>query len=445
MSVLHGIVSTAESPAPDLTFRYLTVGIAGSLGAALLIALQPEAMGSRWSGPVLAAVHLFALGGLAPIMVGALLQIVPVAAGLSIPGWGRAEQLLLALFPLAALAMAAGFVSSNRVALAAGAVLALLALASVAIRLGLSLLRGSFSSAIQAGLGASTIGLIATLALGGALAAELALRQTQPASALVDLHALWATAGWAGVLIASVGSVIVPMFHVTDAYPGFWMRSIPAVPAILLAGSLATWLELPAIQNLTAIALAAGAMAFGALTLALLRRSRRRTTDAFRHGWIAVSIASLSCGALCVCAVWFDDVRWTQALGTCLLLGVLGLAVTTMVYRIVPFLIWLHWQQKNAARVRLPLLHEIIPARAQQYQLALQVLSAAALIASSFFVDLAAAGAWMWVLSQTALLVLVRNAIRLYRRNLDRLGRLPPARRDHGVEREGRNADGGGI
>lgn len=89
-----------------------------------------------------------------------------------------------------------------------------------------------------------------------------------------------------------------------------------------------------------------------------------------------------------------------------------------MIYRIVPFLIWLHWQQKNAARVRLPLLHEIIPAKAQQYQLALQALSAVALIASSFFAELAAAGARTWPINQTVLLILVRNAIRLYRQNL---------------------------
>jgi hypothetical protein len=43
----------------------------------------PGAVGSRWTAPVLAATHLLTLGFMAHAMLGALLQLLPVALVLS--------------------------------------------------------------------------------------------------------------------------------------------------------------------------------------------------------------------------------------------------------------------------------------------------------------------------------------------------------------------------
>lgn len=426
----HGAISTADSPAPDLTFLYLKTGIAGAIAAAVVLLLWPHALASRWSGATLAAVHLFAIGGLAPATVGALFQFVPVASGRTLAQWGHAEYLVLGALASSAALLATGFLVAERSLLGLGAVLGLTALGLVAGRLAVALWHrgeeGAQVAPIVRGLRASVLGLVGALAIASVLAFELVVRSRQPQLAWVDWHALWAIAGWAGVLIGSVATVIVPMFNVTDAYPARWLRVVGSVPLWLLVGLLGVSLGSAVVPELARAALATMAMAFGVLTLRLLLRSRRRRGDVFRWGWMAASAMAAASGLTGGLAAWTSDARWATAFGVCALAGFAGIAVTTMVYRIVPFLTWLHWQRLNKARVRLPLMHEIIPARPQQIQLALQLAGIAALVVGCFGAGFAIAGALLWLTSQLVLLALVFHATRLYRRNAAQLQRLPP-------------------
>ena len=134
-------VSTADSPAPELTFLYIKVGIAGFIAAATVLLLWPNALSSRWSGATLAAVHLFALGGLAPAMVGALFQFMPVASGIALAPWGRGEFAIMAALSLGAACLGTGFLAANRGAMGLGAALAVSALALVGARLAATLCR----------------------------------------------------------------------------------------------------------------------------------------------------------------------------------------------------------------------------------------------------------------------------------------------------------------
>ena len=59
---------------------FLTAPVFGLLLGVLLLGIDPDALLSRWSWPVLAGTHLLTLGMLAPVMVGALIQMLPVVA-----------------------------------------------------------------------------------------------------------------------------------------------------------------------------------------------------------------------------------------------------------------------------------------------------------------------------------------------------------------------------
>jgi len=419
-------VSTADSPAPDLTFRYLKTGIAGVIAAAAVLLLWPNALGSRWSGAALAAVHLFAIGGLAPAMVGALFQFVPVASGLALAPWGRGEFAVMALLSIGAACLGGGFLAAHRGMTGVGAALAVIALALVGARLAVAVWRERAAAMIVLGLRASIFGLAGALALAAFLVFELVVRRQQPPVGWIDWHAMWAIAGWAGTLIASVATVIVPMFNVTDGYPPAWQSIVRSVPWWLLVGvgTLALDMALPADFARLVLALMAGA--FGLLTLRLLQRSRRRQSDVFRWGWGLIGFAAALSGALGALAAFSDDSRWTIAFGVCVLAGFAGITVTTMIYRIVPFLIWLHWQRINKARARLPLMHEIIPGKPQNIQMALQAGGIAVLCLAAFVPALQPVGALLWLASQCSLLVLVSNATRLYRRKRAQLLAAPP-------------------
>lgn len=419
-------VSTADSPAPDLTFLYIKAGIGGVIAAAAVLLLWPDALSSRWSGAALAAVHLFAVGGLAPAMAGALFQFVPVASGLALAPWGRAEFAVMTALSLGAACLGVGFLAANRSAIGVGATLAVAALALVGGRLAAALWRNRESAIIALGLRTSLYGLAGTLALAAYLAFELVMRNRQPEVGWVDWHALWAIGGWVGTLIASVATVIVPMFNVTDAYPPAWQRAVRTLPLWLLAGVTASTLHAGWPADLARVALALMAGAFGLFTLHLLRRSRRRQRDVFRWGWNLIGLAAVLSGALGAVSLSSDDPRLTTAFGVCALAGFAGITITTMVYRIVPFLIWLHWQRINKARARLPLMHEIIPEKPQTIQLALQISGIVALCLASYVPMLQPVGALLWLASQCGLLILVSRATRRYASTRATLLTLPP-------------------
>lgn len=55
-------------------------------------------------------------------------------------------------------------------------------------------------------------GLLTVVALGILLALAMARGWALPLPELTDLHAGWGLAGWAGILLAAVAYVVVPMF-----------------------------------------------------------------------------------------------------------------------------------------------------------------------------------------------------------------------------------------
>src|SRR5690606_6819760 len=78
-------LSFQQSPAPGVPLRFLlTAPLFVLLAALLLLGAGPSALASRWTGSALALTHLFTLGALANAMIGALMQILPVATGVSV-------------------------------------------------------------------------------------------------------------------------------------------------------------------------------------------------------------------------------------------------------------------------------------------------------------------------------------------------------------------------
>lgn len=420
------MVSTEASPAPELSFAYMLAGVCGMLCAAALLVWQPEALLTRWHPAALAAVHVFALGGLMPVMLGALLQFVPVACGLSLPRWGWGDSLLLAVLMLGVAALTEAFLSGNTTLFVLAGVLLLTCLAAAGLRLAYALWRQPTRAELVASMRRSTVALGMTLTLACVLLGILTQGWDLPLIVLVDWHALWGMAGWVGGLVASVAGVVVPMFHVTDAYPRNWTRTMQIASLLLLAVGMAAWWQMEGVVTGIRVLLCAVLAGFGVLTALRVRKSRRGEHDAFYWGWLGLAAISLIAAGLALAATLLADPRWGVAFGIMMLAGFGGGAVNVMLYRIVPFLSWLHWQRHNAARARLPLLHQIIPEKWQRVQLAGDALGIALLTTASFTPDLTRPAALLLVTSKLMLAVLLAQAVRSYRSRLALLKTLPP-------------------
>jgi hypothetical protein len=112
------------------------------------------------------------------------------------------------------------------------------------------------------------------------------------------------------------------------------------------------------------VLVAAGAI-FSMLTLNNLRLSKRPKHDASHHFW---KLAMLS--ACVACALWLaarfvvvigEWQSWPILFAVLLLFGGFVSATIGMLYKIVPFLVWLHLQNLGKGRVPAPNMKKVLP------------------------------------------------------------------------------------
>ncbi|NEV60892.1 hypothetical protein [Thiorhodococcus minor] len=361
-------LSLDQAPPIQVPFAFFRVApLFAALAGAVLLWDGDVVLISRWSAPALAVTHLLALGFLTQVMCGALFQMLSVLAGAPVPRvvWvGRLTQLALVL---GCLTLSWGLYSNGRAWLMLGGLLLGLGLAAFVVAVGVALTRARGVPQTLRAMRFALAGLVMTLVFGLVVLAGVLGARIPGLAGWVDLHLSWALLGWVGMLIIGVGYQVVPMFHVTPAYPRWLTRlAAPLVLAALLASTtlvglgnvgLAVWALLPAI-------LALGA--FAVVTLVLQRRRERPRVDTtLLYWWSSMGLILLSS------ALWLLDGRG-EVLGVLLLAGI-GVGLPTgMLFKIMPFLSWFHLQHRQVTArrfdVRLPHMQVFMPDGVAQAQ-----------------------------------------------------------------------------
>jgi len=207
---------------------------------------------------------------------------------------------------------------------------------------------------------------------------------------LVNAHVAWGLGGWALMLIIGVSILVVPMFLLTPPYPPRLTRLLPAGIFVLLG--LWSFLLLGGVGESTAwnagllTAVVLLAVAYAAVTLWLQSRRRRRRTDTtfvlWRGAMLALIVLGASWTSLTLLPRLGGHPRAPLWLGALALPGVFLPVIMGMLYKIVPFLNWLHLQQRAGPDVALPNVNQMIPPRAMSAQMLLQFSAVALLLAA---------------------------------------------------------------
>lgn len=408
-------LSFDHTPSLAVPLRFFFTAPVFALAAGLFLLWQGEAaFVSRWAPPTLALTHLLTLGFMAMCMIGSLLQILPVVAGVGITAPRLVGGGVHALLTAGTLLLCCGFVTG--IALLLQLAVPLLGLAfALLLFVGVhqvwrGLLRGAIRRPpAQPVLGAIRLALIAlmvTVMLGIAAASAFGWRQSVPLL-LTDLHASWGLIGWIFLLTAGVAYQVVPMFQQTPSYPPLVTRWL----AGLVLGLLALWsgarvIEAKVLGMVPGLALAALAAAFALYTMWQIGRKKllgkpgqvRSPTEAPTLFWL-LALSSLAASVL----VWLLLQAWPSTArplaGACdsnLLVGVLFLAgfavpvVNGMLYKIVPFLTWYHLQSNC---IKAPNVRQFLPNAQAIWQFRVHVIALALL---------SAAALWPSVLARTA-------------------------------------------
>lgn len=389
MSTHAHVLGYDAAPPLVAPLRYFLTAPLFGLAAGLMLLLQPDLLSSRWTPGALAVTHLVTVGFMLMVMVGALFQILPVVAGAVLPRANTLAAVVHVALASGAVALAWGLgaMSPTLLTWAAGLLgggfgLFLLAAAW-------ALWQAPIAQPTPRDLRLALIGLGVAATLGLSLAMILSRGLPLPLFELLKLHMGWALAGGAGMLLAATSWMVVPMFQITPGYPAAMTRCWSVTMFALLAAWSATVMAAPKLvptlaPMLELVALAALVLAaalFPVATLRIQARTRRARPDpvfnAFRFG-MACLLAGLACS---LAASLWDHAFWPLAGGILLLHGGFVSVISGMLYKIVPFLVWLNL---NQARIRPPNVKKLLPEAPMQRQLRVHALATLALLAAAF-------------------------------------------------------------
>lgn len=387
-------LSFDQAPPVGVPFRFfLTAPWFGVAAGFLLLWQGGDLLASRWTPGTLALTHLLVLGFMLQAMTGALFQFVPVAAGGNLWRARAVANFVHPSFATGAVLLGAGFLIPSPACLAAAAVLLASTGTLFLVTLGWALVATPAVGATVAGLRGASLALAVTFGLGAFLVAGLVTGQAWPLLEVAQVHAAWGLGGWALLLLAGVSVIVVPMFQMTPPFP----RRAAAMFPWLVIGCLLLWTGrlggvVDGLPSAGLFALLALAAAFCATTLHLQARRRRKVDDP--NVRLMRSAMGTGLAAVLLCA-WLgaglpgsDDNRLHVAAGL-LLVAPFVFAINGMLYKIVPFLCWLHLNREGGPRALPPNMNRMIPATAMGRQAGTQLGAFALLLAACLWPGLA--------------------------------------------------------
>jgi hypothetical protein len=403
-------LSLEQAPPIDVPLRFFLTAPWFLVLAAALVAWQGQAIFvSRWLPATLALTHVLVLGFMAQVMLGALLQMLPVVVGVVVPRPRLTATLVYLPLTLGALALTVAFLSGVPVWFqAAWWSLGLgfcVALTAIHLALWRAPVIGGTVIALRCALAALLVAVVLGLLLGGFFGWGWRL----PVVTVTHLHAAWGLIGWTALLVVGVAYQVVPMFQITPPYPAWFVRGFaPLMAALLVAWTGFAVGGLAMAATLTSAALAGGVALFALTTLHLLGQRRRKIGDPTLVYWRASMVSLLIGGALWSLGLWFPVLgrlpQFELLLGILPIFGFAVAVINGMLYKIVPFLAWFHLQALLFQRAKVPTMKQLLPDAAIRrqfwaYLTALLTLLAAAVHPAVFTYPAALAvgvtGAWL--------------------------------------------------
>lgn len=385
MNLAH--LTLEQTPPLSVPFRFfLTAPFFGILASLLILYEGLPLLNHRWSLEVLALTHLVTLGLISMVMMGAMLQLLPVLAGALIPRPRLVSTFLHLFQTLGSLSLSLGFFIHHKKIIFLGMLLLGLGFLIFLGLIGYCLIkRGKANSPIVIAMRFALLSLGFTVSLGLGLGTLFSHDVALPLPyTLTHLHLTWGLAGWVGLLIIGVAYQVVPMFQITPHYsPKLTRWFVPSLFLSLIVWSVCYFLSyfsfLPHfIPQILSSLLALGFGLFASVTLYLQSHRLRRLPDVTLNYW-RVGMG----GLLLAISLWIGGLVWSPLtsysnydllLGSVLIGGGILPIIQGMLYKIIPFLVWLHLQhcQLKASTpiklIQLPHMKQIIPDKQAYYQ-----------------------------------------------------------------------------
>jgi hypothetical protein len=332
-------------------------------------------------------------------------------------------------FGLGAVLLVSGFLGAGGLAFQAAAVVLGATTALYVAVVGAGLRASAAIGPTRPALGLAVIGLGVTVGLGVTAVSALAWSAPVPVLEVIHAHAAWGALGWGVMLVAGVAYLVVPMFQLTPAYPTRFATGLP----VALGVAVVTWtvgvlVRSAAVEWVATLLGVAALASFAVMTLRLQAKRRRSVTDATFSAWrLGMVCLLLACAAgLAVRALPESElrVRLEYLVGVAVFAGVFPAVISGMLYKIVPFLVWLHLQRVMPMP---PTMQKVIAASSARWQGRVFTAAVACLVGATAWPPLAIGGGVLFAAACGMLEWHLVQATRLYRQHVRAASEPKPA------------------
>jgi len=394
-------MSFSGLPPIDIPFRFFASAITFVVCLAFFVFFSGESLWfSRWHPSMLALTHGFTLGFITPVMMGALLQMLPVVGGIGVKNVGLLGRICHPLHFIGTGLLMWGFVCESSLQ----PIIKILAITCLSLsfsyyifaiyRVLWQYFNQRFSKNIISqnptiiAISYSLLALFITFALGIVLQSQsLGFSILQAANydkSLTNTHALWGGLGWMALLILAVSLQVIPMFHVAPTFPKYSAKLIP----FILFLTLSLVFVFPQAIELLLSFLMILFVLFNVALLKVIWQRKRKIPDTTINCWRLAAFTLILIALFYLSpSNWLSvDIREKKSmlLSAVFIYFYLISIVLGMLIKILPFLSYTHLQQRCLANFEamnfLPNMHELLSKRSANILFYLHIFTGSSLV-----------------------------------------------------------------
>jgi len=406
-------LSLDQAPPISAPVRFfLTAPLFAMIAALFIFFGEASVLGSRYALETIAVTHLFTIGFIAMVMLGALQQMLPVLAGVSLPKAALVATLSHGMISVGLLLMVFGLTASLKAMIFAATIFLGVGFLILIVAIVMALKKVSFLTPTIRGMRWALFFASVILFLGMHL---LSSYGTGISGAhhldLANIHAVLAVFGFAGILIMGVAFQVIPMFYVTPSFDEKYQKYL--VPATVF--TLFVWILLnitaPAYGWIAKLLLAVLFTLFGGLILQKMGQRKRPIADITVYYWRLAGVMAMA-GMLFWLLGGFVAVELNSYVAVIIGGGFVMSVMIGMLYKIIPFLVWFHLN--GMGYMSIPSMGEMVHKKMALAQFLLYLLTLLLFLAAFWMPMLSKVGAVTLLLSMVLLEINLVTAYRNY-------------------------------
>ncbi len=383
-------LSLDQAPPIWVVFRFFIAGsLFGVLGGISMLIWREDIFNFNSIG-ALVLTHIFTLGVMLSFMLGALFQMLPVIAGVTLKNPLKHSNVVQWPLLLGILSLLYGFVYSTNIAFMLASLLLGVSLLYLTVLMLSRLTKLDNHSASSRGMMYALASLTVVVMLGIYMSSVHAgIGDGNWFGIAKKIHYSYGLFGWIALLIISISFQVVEMFYVTPPYPKIISRWTPLWIVTILSILVIGLVFYPPLIILSEALLFASLAIYGALTLVRLSQRKRPLADASMWFW-RVGMGSLISSMVLLIILLLVNFPYLLEMAVVLFATFATSILFAMFYKIVPFLTWFHLNSQGYLMA--PMMHEIIHPKVARVNFWIYSIAIVSLIISiwiSYFIYLA--------------------------------------------------------